>query len=74
MRYQLLNICGQSFEFPQVADYRRGLSELDASQSISIKRWLLDLETTYAILQDTISKNYDRLFANNPSSIAMPTV
>ena len=64
----------QLFKFPTVQDYHNGLKELDATHSISIKRWLLDLETTYIVLQDTIYKNFDRLFEVQSEIAASSTI
>jgi hypothetical protein len=47
---------------PAIQDIYHALTECDMTHGINIKRWLYDLETTYALLDDTIQKNVDRLF------------
>lgn len=65
-------VVSELIEHPHIEDYHRTLSEYDNTHSINIRRWIFDLETTYAILEDTIRKNWDRIFKDAKESTAVP--
>jgi hypothetical protein len=67
-------VISELLDNPRIEDYHRTLTEYDNTHSINIRRWLYDLETTYAILEDTISKNWDRIFKGLEQSPKPSTV
>merc|ERR1712013_338056 len=48
-------------KYPNLEDYKRAMSELDAKQMLMLKHCLRDIRNNYWILYDVLSKNWDKI-------------
>jgi len=54
-------LTSKTVKFPQIADYKQSIVELDEKEFINLRLCCLDLRNNYAILHDMIIKNLEKL-------------